>query len=312
VRASTPRERGLAIVWIALANAIGGFSYPAQKAALEGLPPATVTLLRNVVALLALVVLARARRVSFRSWSRRDLGRVFLLGTAAFGLPMYLGIAGVERSSAANGSILILLEPVTIIAIAGLLLGEKIGAAKLASIVLGLAGALAIVLEGASLDDLLAGEHSLGNAILALHGILWGCYTPLAKPLSEKHDAIALCLLTTAFSLLLLGPAAFLERGEWRAGPELVPALLWCLAIGLFVSFLSTFLWLAALRHIPSTSVAGFVFLQPLAGVCAGILFLGERLSTATWIGGVLIVVGVALDAVATAARGRSRGQLDG
>ena len=145
---STPRERGLAILWIALANAIGGFSYPAQKAALEGLPPATVTLLRNVVSLLALLALARARRLSFRSWSRRDLGRAFVLGTLAFALPMYLGIVGVERSSAANGSILILLEPVTIVALAGLLLGEKIGGAKLASIVLGLAGALAIVLEG--------------------------------------------------------------------------------------------------------------------------------------------------------------------
>ena len=307
MRPSTPRERGLAILWISLANVIGGLSYPAQKAALAGLPPATITLLRNVVALLALLVVARAWRISFRAWSRRDLGRVFVLGTAAFGLPMVLGIVGVERSSAANGSILILLEPVTIVAIAWIFMGERIGGAKLASIVLGLAGALAIVLEGASFDDLFGGEHALGNAILALHGILWGCYTPLAKPLAEKHDPVGLCLLTTAFSLLLLGPAAWFEREEWRAGPELVPALLWCLAIGLFVSFLSTFLWLAALRHIPSTSVAGFVFLQPLAGVCAGVLFLGERLSTTVIAGGVLIVIGVALDIAVTAARGRAK-----
>ncbi len=303
LRSSSARRA--AILWIVLANVVSGLSYPAQKAALAGLPPATVTCLRTLVALGALLVFLRWRGTSVRGWSRADLQRAFWLGTVAFALPMWLGIVGVERSSSANASILILLEPVTIVAIAGVLLRERIGRAKLAGLVLGIAGALAIVLEEASFGDLFAGQRFAGNAILVLHGVLWGCYTPLAKPLSERRDPLALCLWTTVFSLLLLVPAALAERPRWHPGPELVPALGWSVALGLLVSFASVVLWLGALRHIPATSVAGFVFLQPLAGVLAGVLFLGERLTGAGIAGGILILSGVALDAAVTASRGR-------
>ena len=167
-------RRRLAVLAIVLANVLGGVSYPAQKAALAGLPPATVTLLRNTVALVALVVCLRLRRTPGVPWSGAERLRVLALGTLAFALPMWLGIVGIELSSASNGSILILLEPVTIVGIACLVLGERIGPLKVVSLVLGLCGALAIVLEGASMGDLLSGEHLPGNALLALHGVLWG------------------------------------------------------------------------------------------------------------------------------------------
>lgn len=302
--AVTPqRWRGLAVVSIVLANVLGGVSYPAQKAALAGLPPSTVTLLRNLVALVALYVCVRWRKAPDAPWTRAEHWRVSVLGSLAFALPMWLGIVGVARSSASNASILILLEPVTIVAIACLFLGERIGALKFASLVLGLFGALAIVLEGGSFDALLAGEYLGGNAILALHGVLWGCYTPLAKPLCERHDPLELCLRATLVGVLVLLPASLAEAGEWQAGPELARALGWTLALGLFVSFGGTVLWLLALRHIPATNVAGFVFLQPLAGVLVGVGLLGERLSKPVLLGGALIAAGVGLDALLSATR---------
>jgi drug/metabolite transporter (DMT)-like permease len=290
--------RGLAILCIVLANVLGGVSYPAQKLALEGLPPATVSLLRNLVALVPLFLCVRARRRAggLATWTRAERVRVFLLGSVAFALPMWLGILGVELASASNASILILLEPVTIVAIAWLVLGESVGPLKVAGLVLGLLGALAIVLEHTSLGGLLEGEMFLGNAVLVLHGVLWGCYTPLAKFLSARHDSFDICLRATLVSLLVLAPAALLEAPRWSAGPSLAPALAWTVGIGLFVSFGGTVMWLAALRHLPAANVAGFIFLQPLCGVLVGILFLDESLSPAALLGAALIVAGVALD----------------
>lgn len=298
--------RGPAILCIVLANVLGGVSYPAQKLALEGLPPATVCFLRNVVALVPLYLVARTRwrAGSGRpAWTRGERLRVLALGTLAFALPMWLGIVGVELASAANASILILLEPVTIVAIAWLVLRERVGPLKVLGLVLGLTGALAIVLEGASLSGLWAGEAFLGNLVLALHGCLWGCYTPIALPLCRRHDSFDICLRATLVSLLVLGPAALLEAGGWSGGAALAPALAWTVGIGLFVSFGSTVLWLMALRHLPAASVAGFIFLQPLCGVLVGIALLGERLSPASVLGGALIVAGVTLDVLRTGRR---------
>ena len=303
---SPARARMLALVAIVLANVVGGASYPAQKLATQGLPPATVTCVRNLVAFVALSLLLRRRRLDFSGWTRGDVVRAGWLGTVAFALPMWLGALGVQRSTGANASILILIEPVTIVLLAWLFLGESIGPAKFGSIALGLAGALAMVLEGGSLDDLFSGQHFTGNALLALHGVLWGLHTPIAKPLAARHDAVTLTWLTVAFSLPIGLVAALLEAPRWQAGPELAPALGWATALGLVVSFGAVLLWLAALRHIPAASVAGFVFLQPLAGVLIGVGLLGETLSTAALVGGALIVAGVALDVVATARRGEA------
>lgn len=290
-----PSARTLALAAIVGANVLGGVSYPAQKVALEGLPPATVTVLRNLVALVILYVLVR-RRGPLVAWERRDRLRVGAIGIFAFALPMWLGIVGVERASASSASILILLEPVTIVVLAGLFLGERITGLRMLGVALGLAGALVIVLQGASFAELLAGEHLTGNLILALHGILWGLYTPLAKPLSARCDALDLCLRVTTVGVAVLLPLAWLERSSWSAGPTLLPALGWTVALGLFVSFGSTWLWLWALSHLDASRVAGFVFLQPLAGVLVGVGLLDERLATATVAGAALIVAGVALD----------------
>jgi O-acetylserine/cysteine efflux transporter len=304
VRTRDPgRLRLLAIGALLLANVIGGASYPAQKLALAGLPPATVTFLRGVVAFVPLLVLARVRGLSLGGWTRPEIGRAALVGTLALALPLWLGIVGVERSSSANASILILLEPLTIVLLAAVLLGERPGRAKLVGIGIGFAGAVVIVLEDASLSELFGSERAVGNALLALHGVLWGCHTPLAKPLSEKHDPLALTLLATGFSLPLLALFAAFEHGRWQAGPALASALAWTVVLGLVASLLAVLLWLWALRHIPASSVAGFIFLQPLTGVLIGLAFLDERLSAPATAGCVLISVGVAVDALLTARR---------
>lgn len=280
---------------VALANVLGGASYLGQKLALEGLPPATVTFLRNAVAIVAMALFLM-RRGGFRSrYTAGELGRLALLGIAAFGAPLYLGILGVQLSTASNASILVLIEPAAVLVLSWLMLGEVLRRAQLLGVALGLAGALSLVLEGAVPGDLLGGEHALGNLVLAGHAVLWGLYSPLAKPLTERHSSTEIVLISMLFAMLLLAPAAWLERGQWSAGPNLVPALGWTVALGLFVSFASTVLWVRGLSALPASTVAGFVFLQPVVGILCGVALLGEQLSLAAWCGGALIACGLAV-----------------
>jgi O-acetylserine/cysteine efflux transporter len=60
-------------------------------------------------------------------------------------------------------------------------------------------------------------------------------------------------------------------------------------------SFGGTIMWVEALRYLDGSTVAPFVFLQPLAGVVAGYLVLGERVSGATLAGAAMIGTGVLL-----------------
>ncbi len=277
-------------------NLIGGITYPLQKMALRGLPPVTVSALRSALGLALMAGWLAARGKRLWPFDARDQRLLGILGIFGMALPILAGAEGVQRSTSANASVLILLEPVSIVLFARLLLGERMGGRRAAGLALGLAGALAIVTEGFTAGpDLLGGEHLLGNGLLALSGILWGLYTPLMKPLTGRHDPVALALGAIAFSVLFFaGPAAGELRG-FHPGPGLGEALLCTAALGVLGSFLGTVLWTAALKDIPANAVAPLILLQPVVGAGTGWLLLGERLTLQAALGGALVGAGVLL-----------------
>jgi drug/metabolite transporter (DMT)-like permease len=288
------RPMGRPVLCLLLANVIGGLTYPWQKMALEGLPPATVTALRSLLSLVLMAGWLALRRERPWPFPRRETGRLALVGILGVALPMLLGAEGVHRSTATNASLLILLEPVSIVLFARLLLGERMGPRPSAGLVLGLAGAVVVVTEGLTAGPtLLRGEHLIGNVLLALSGILWGIYTPLMKPLAGHRDPVALTFGSMAFAMALFVPAALVEAPRWTAGPSLAKALLCTAALGLLGSFLGTVLWTAALRHVSANAVAPLIFLQPVVSAIAGALFLDETISVQAGIGGAIVAVGV-------------------
>lgn len=284
---------------------LAGLTYPAQRLALDGLPPATVCALRNLLALVLMALWMRWRGTGWGRYGPGEWGRIVFLGLIGYGMPLWLGIVGVRLSSAANGSILVLLEPVAVLVLSRWLLAEVLTPRTVLAVGLGLAGASIMVLAEGEGVDLLGSDVALGNLLLALHGLLWGCYTPVAKPLVERgHDPMALSALSILAALALFLPLAVLEAfadpallgrlGE-HGGGALAPALGWTAFLAATGSFAATVMWLASLRWIRATTVAGCVFLQPLAGVAVGIALLGERLTLPGLLGAATVSAGVLL-----------------
>jgi drug/metabolite transporter (DMT)-like permease len=284
----------LPVLLLLIANVLGGVTYPLQKLALEGLPPATVTCLRSLLGLGLMAGWLALRREPLWPFPRREAGRLALVGILGVALPMLLGAEGIHRSTATNASLLILLEPVSIVLFARILLGDRMGARGSAGLLLGLVGAVVVVTEGLTAGpSFLEGKHLVGNLLLALSGILWGIYTPLLKPLAGHRDATALSFAAVAFSLVLMAPAALAESPRWTAGPGLGRALAATAVLGVIGTFLGTVLWTTALRHVSSAGVANLIFVQPVVSAAAGAVFLDERISVQAAIGGAIVGVGV-------------------
>ena len=285
--------RTTAVVFIVLANLLGGLTYLAQDQALTGLPFATITFGRNLVALLLMAAwMQRTGGITWR-YPRADFLRLTLLGIVAYALPLLLGTLGTEWSTPANGSILILLEPCAILVFARLLLGEHVRRLQMLGISFGFAGGLFIVLNDAPVDSLLEGQHFRGNLLLALHAVLWGLYSPLMKPLAMRYRAMDVTFMSMVLAQVLLIPAMLVESDSWGNSPQLMPALWWTLALGLGGSFAATLLWTASLKHLKASTVAPFVFLQPVAGVLGAALWLDKPVTSAALLGGALIAGGV-------------------
>ena len=281
------------ILLLVFCNVVGGLTYSWQKTALAGLPPATMTCLRSLVGIALMALLLVARREPLWPFERRETGRLALLGSLGLAAPLLLGAEGVRLSTAANASILILLEPPSVVFFAWLLLRERVGARRSLGIGLGLAGALAVVTEGATNGvTLFRGEHFLGNVLLAASGILWGLYSPLTKPLVERRSAVATTMGAMVFAVLLFLPFVAVELSAWRPGPEFGRALTHTLLLGVVASFLGTVLWTFALRDLPAAAVAPLILIQPVVGAAAGMISHGERVSLQAAVGGALVAVG--------------------
>ena len=307
------------MLWCLLANVLGGTTFVAMdRAAESGLPTITYTFFRTVLSSLLFLALGAWRGELRPRFSGRDWGLVLLVAGPGFMLPLVLGVRGVALSTPGIGSILALMEPIAIVPLSFFFLGERPGRERLIGIGIGLVGAILVVcsddLPGASPVD--AGAR-VGNVLLAIQGGLWAIYTVAAKPVVERHPALAVSLWSTVIGCLLLGLLAPLEWSGLRpraldgfaaalglqdgvaaghtVGSAFRAAMPSMIYLGVFGSFLSVLLWNAGLAGVSAIGMAIFIFVQPAVGLLLN-QALGERPPALFgWIGFGLILGAVLL-----------------
>jgi drug/metabolite transporter (DMT)-like permease len=277
-----------------LANVIGGATYFATKKALEGLPALSISFVRTAIAVAILVPLAgRAPIRALVAERGRGRGALWAMGILGYALPLSLGNLGVERSTATSGALLIGTEPLCVVLLAALVLGESLTRARIVAIALGLAGATLIVANGIPFVTVVGTPHLAGDLMLAMHGAAWSIWTVAGKRLLERHGSTPVSAVALAISLPVLAVGSALEPGALASGETLWIALAWVVGLGGFVSALGTVVWNAALRRMDASQLAAFIFLQPVVGVVLGFALLSERPTGWALGGGALVFLGV-------------------
>jgi drug/metabolite transporter (DMT)-like permease len=277
-------------------NLFLGATYFATKKALVGLPELSLVVVRTAVALACLAPLAgtESLRQILRAGRPARL-RLLAMGGLGYALPLTLGNYGVAYSTASHASLLIGTEPICVALFGALLIGERLSALRLLALGVGLVGATAVVSDGHPLQGVRGSAHLTGDILLIAHGAAWSIYTIAGKSLLGRFPPLGISAASLAVALPLLLPLAALELPRLEPGPALVAALGWALALGLFASALGTVLWNQALARMDASTLAGFVFLQPVVGVLLGHFLLGEELRPEAVAGGVLVFAGVYL-----------------
>lgn len=281
--------------WLAvLTNAIGGSSYPATSVVLRSFPPLDAAFVRMGVGALCFLPALWAARGRLRELDRATWGLCLAVGFLGYALPLMLGTYGQTLSTGTNAALLIGMEPVTIILLSALLLGEALTGRKLAAMGLGLLGAAFIAFQGPPRLDLEFSGRLKGDVVLAAHGALWGLYTVLGKPALKKVRPLDFTALTTLFGFAgcaLWGAAAGLQPASWAAASGTSWAAL--LFLALVTTFAGAWIWNIALEGLDASTQANFIFLQPVFGVLIGVGVLGDPFTRWTALGGGLVLSGV-------------------
>ena len=291
----TPRRGGsVPDVVLILANVTYGTSYVAARIALDAIPPATLALVRLLLAIALLLALApRGGRALHRSPG--DRWRVAWMGILGFTAAYALAHWGVSLSTVTNAALLIVVEPLAVIALAPLVLGERLGRAEAVGAALALLGTVLVVVNGVPGLTQRIAPHWQGDVLLVLSGIAFASYTLIGRDVLARHAPFGVTLWSILWGTVAIVPLA---AAEWAGDRPLAltpAAVAATLYLGLVVSGLGYLVWNWAIQRVEAPHAAVFLTIQPMVGACLGVTLLGEPFSRFTLAGGVLIVLGLVL-----------------
>jgi drug/metabolite transporter (DMT)-like permease len=248
--------------------------------------PLTVAGIRVVVGGLFLAALALAVRRERVPWS--DAPRLVALALLGVVFNQGLFLLGVARTTATNASILIATIPVFTVLVAILLRKERAVTLRIVGIVVSFVG-VAVLLKAEQFNV----APNVGDLFIIINALSFSFYLVLSRPLLAKYRSTTVVMWTFLVAGLFLGPIGAGLATDLDAGAVSTRAwiaLAWVVLVGTVIAYAFNNY---ALKRLESSTVASFIFLQPLIGVALAMVLLGETLTTRTVIGGLLVVAGL-------------------
>lgn len=291
MNANTSDSRKRLLIWVALGlvYVVWGSTYLGIAVAIETLPPMLHGAMRFVAASLILgaVVLATKGRQAFRM-TRREF-----VGAAVVGLLLLTagnGMVAVAEQHISSGLAALLVASVPLwLVVFRLLVRDRPGLVTLAGVLIGFAGVAALSMTG-------SGEGStFGIVIILLASLSWSIGSFLSGRIAMPANPFAAStveMFVGGLGLLVLG-SGLGERLDLAAvsGRSWV-GLAYLIVIGSLVGFTS-YVWL--LGNAPISLVSTYAYVNPIVAVVLGALVLSEPVTPQVLLGGLVIVVGVAL-----------------
>ncbi len=277
------------------ANLVYATSYVATRVVLDDLPPALLALVRLVLGAAILVPVARALEPAAAAPARGDAWRIAWMGVVGFAGAFALSHWGLARSTATNAALLIIVEPLSIMALSPRLLGERLRRREVAGGALALLGAVLVVLNGVPGLTLALAPHWRGDLLLVLAGLAYGAYTLIGRGVLARHSPLVVTARSIVWGAVVMVPLA---GAEWLGGarPVLSPAAVGgALYLAVVITAFGYLLWNWVLARVSAPQVAIFVTVQPIGGAVLGVTLLHEPLTVFTVAGAALIVLGLCL-----------------
>jgi drug/metabolite transporter (DMT)-like permease len=273
-----------------LVQVLFGVNYVVSKVLVDNFPPLVWASLRLFVAAGMMLTLARIS------------GRPHPKATRAFFVPLIkyslLGIIlnqgafllGLSYTTATNSAVLNTLIPIFTLAIVTLRGQESFTVPKGIGFVAALLGVLVI----RRVDQFSLSDKTLAGDLLTMFNCFcYALFLSYAKPFLEAHDRLWTTAWLFAYGAIAM-PFVALPSYLTFHWPVMTPTLELCMLFSVLGGTIGTyFLNLWALTYTRSSSVALFIYLQPMVASAVAWLWFGERATMRVIVSSGLILIGV-------------------
>ncbi|HEY7703021.1 MAG TPA: DMT family transporter [Candidatus Limnocylindrales bacterium] len=266
------------------------------KDAIATLPPVGFTMLRYGLAAIALLVILRWTEGEIRL-PRPDVARILILGGLGFGLYQILWTVGLLSIPAGDSALIIASTPVLVAVLAVVAGADTLTPMKFMGAALSFLGVVVVIAAGVGIS--MSGS-ALGSLLTLAAAACWASYTAFAAPVLRRHSPLVLTTWATIGGTLVLipvGVAQLLAPGALGAeqAANLVPIVLAIAYSGVLAAALANVIVFNGVRLLGPTRVITLQSFVPPMAVVLAFIFLREPIRPAQVVGGLIIVLGVAL-----------------
>jgi drug/metabolite transporter (DMT)-like permease len=225
---------------------------------------------------------------------RSDWWRIIVCAIMGMVINMLAFFKGLQLSTPINSAVLVTITPIIVVVLSALFIKEKITLTKGLGVLLGLIGAVTLILFGAEIRSD-APNIPLGNFLFVVNATFYGSYLILVKKLIEKYHPLVLLKWLFTVAVFVNFPLTFSEVLviEWAALPlNIIGAIIFVVLGTTFGTYL---LNAFALTQLKASTIGAFVYMQPLVGVLFALFAGKDQLTGIKLLAMTLVLLGVYL-----------------
>ncbi len=224
---------------------------------------------------------------------RKDYLRFFLCALTGIAVNQLFFIKGLSLTYSIHASLLMLVTPILITVFAAWFLKESFGILKVAGLMLGVAGAVILIMQRSPAGT--ATNSLLGDVFIIINALSYTAYFILIKPLMLRYEPLVVLRTVFTIGFFIMLPFCWQEFMDIPWAQFTMPAW-WALAMlcvaGTFLAYIFNVYGIKIL----GASIAGtYIYLQPILTAVIAVIALGESLDAIKILAGVLIAAGVFL-----------------
>ncbi|NEP74766.1 MAG: DMT family transporter [Okeania sp. SIO2G4] len=260
----------------------------------------------NICALLILIIIYRKQLNLryFQQFSSQDWASMLAVAFLAGALSPAASFEALSRTMVNNVILIGRIEPPLTLALAIFLLGEKVNRWKITGAIISFAGVILIIVLQSfgqnSVDSTNMISINSGEILAAIGATATAISNTISKARLHRIPVGFFNIIRNGFGGIIFFIAALYFYGSSHFMELFSPFLWqWMLVYSAVIVVIGQILWLKGLSKTSSSDASIASAFNPIAGVIAAYLILGEKPIAAHYIGGAIILVGIILSQVA-------------
>jgi drug/metabolite transporter (DMT)-like permease len=225
---------------------------------------------------------------------RADWPRFVVCAVTGVTVNQLLFYEGLNYTTPINAAVIFTSNPILTLLVSALVLREKLMPRKIFGIMLGAAGAVALILFSRGSVSFDENTH-LGNLFILINALSYAVYLVAAKPLMKKYKPLTVITVNFAMGWFFVTPFGWEQftQIQWET---FTPFVWWALVFTVLgVTFVAYLFSIFALQRLTPPQVSIYVYVQPVTAALLAIFSGKDRFTPELVVCSLLIFLGVFL-----------------